>query len=50
MKCLTPEKVGVRSYSGHSKDIKLGFKDDSIYKTLKYHLSTVHVGKTILPL
>lgn len=47
MKCLTPEKVGVGSYSGHSEDSKLGFKDDSIYKTLKYDLSTVHVGKNL---
>lgn len=54
MKCLTPEKVGVRSYSGHSGDIQLNFKDNSIFKTLKYDLSIVHVGKNhkfyILPL
>lgn len=47
MKCLTPEKVGVRSYSGHSEDSQFSFKDDSIYKMLKYGFSTVHVGQTL---
>lgn len=54
MKCLTPEKVGLRRDSGQIEDSKLSFKDDSIYKTPKYDLFTVHVDKNlkynILPL
>lgn len=34
MKCLTPEKVGLRRYAGHGEGRKLSFKDKTHMKPL----------------